>query len=57
MAIEKCTSCNVPLASEGWTKFPPCPPKCGGETIYRCHDCRHQSIPYECKKCGFMGGP
>ncbi|MDE4908515.1 zinc finger domain-containing protein [Methanogenium marinum] len=52
MAIEKCTSCNVPLASEGWTKFS-CP-KCG-ETIYRCHDCRHQSIPYECKKCGFMG--
>jgi len=52
MAVEKCTSCNVPLAEPGWTTFE-CP-KCRG-TINRCHSCRHQSIPYECKKCGFMG--
>ncbi len=52
MAFEKCSSCNAPLSEEGWTKFE-CP-GCG-TIIYRCQRCRHQSIPYECKKCGFRG--
>ncbi|UUX91180.1 zinc finger domain-containing protein [Methanoplanus endosymbiosus] len=52
MSVEKCTSCKAPLSEPGWTKFE-CP-KCR-ETIYRCHRCRHQSVPYTCQKCGFEG--
>ncbi|NYT05101.1 MAG: DUF1610 domain-containing protein [Methanomicrobiales archaeon] len=52
MTFKKCTSCNAPLADEGWTGFP-CP-ECG-EMIYRCHRCREQSLSYECRKCGFRG--
>ncbi|QSZ67402.1 DUF1610 domain-containing protein [Methanofollis aquaemaris] len=52
MAMEKCTSCNAPLAEGGATKFA-CP-KCGNE-IRRCPQCREQSIGYTCTKCGFQG--
>ncbi|MBP2133443.1 putative RNA-binding Zn-ribbon protein involved in translation (DUF1610 family) [Methanomicrobium sp. W14] len=52
METEKCTSCKAPLSEAGWTKFE-CP-KCGS-IIYRCHRCRHQSIPYVCQSCGFQG--
>jgi predicted RNA-binding Zn-ribbon protein involved in translation (DUF1610 family) len=51
MVFEKCTSCNAPLAEEGWTSFP-CP-VCG-DMICRCERCRHQSIEYACA-CGFRG--
>ncbi|TAJ45474.1 zinc finger domain-containing protein [Methanofollis fontis] len=52
MAIQKCTSCNAPLAESGSTKFG-CP-ICGTE-IRRCAPCREQSIAYTCEKCGFQG--
>jgi hypothetical protein len=52
MATIRCTSCNAPLAERGATEFK-CP-DCG-ETIYRCAQCRKQSVKYTCPKCGFQG--
>lgn len=54
MAADKiCSSCGKRLIGHGNTFFK-CP-KCGDYEIGRCDQCRDQSVPYECKKCGFIG--
>ncbi|MBO4797991.1 MAG: DUF1610 domain-containing protein [Candidatus Methanomethylophilaceae archaeon] len=54
MAADKiCSSCGKRLIGRGNTFFK-CP-KCGDFEIGRCDQCRDQGVPYECKKCGFMG--
>lgn len=54
MAADKiCSSCGKRLIGRGNTFFK-CP-KCGEYEIGRCAQCRDQSVPYECKKCGFIG--
>ncbi|MGD0056317.1 MAG: zinc finger domain-containing protein [Methanomassiliicoccales archaeon] len=55
MESEKvCNSCGIRLISKGITFFS-CP-MCGESQIGRCTNCRDQSVPYVCPKCGF-GGP
>jgi predicted RNA-binding Zn-ribbon protein involved in translation (DUF1610 family) len=54
MAADKiCSSCGKRLIGHGNTFFK-CP-KCGEYEIGRCDQCRDQGVPYECKKCGFIG--
>ncbi len=54
MAADKiCSSCGKRLIGHGNTFFK-CP-KCGDYEIGRCDQCRDQCVPYECKKCGFIG--
>ncbi len=50
--VEQCTSCGVNLVKQGYIRFA-CP-VCDTE-IGRCIQCRHQSNPYTCPKCGFVG--
>ncbi|MDR3282526.1 MAG: zinc finger domain-containing protein [Candidatus Methanoplasma sp.] len=53
VADKMCSSCGKRLVGRGNTFFK-CP-KCGAVEIGRCDQCRDQSVPYECEKCGFVG--
>ena len=49
----RCSSCGRELVGRGATTF--LCPSCGETTIGRDAQCRDQSVPYRCTRCGFQG--